>query len=254
MGASFSSTRRLLSLLSFVGLALALAAGLTLLASGPGHRLGLWHWRTGFLLMAWVGTIGTWAAWISLAGGLFAVIGAMKARTAAALAGAALGFLMMSVPATRQKALQSVPRIHEVTTDTERPPQFQAVLALRKDAKATNPPEYNDKFAPLQKKGFPDIVPAYLPGAPQAAFERALAAATTMGWNIVASDRASGRIEAVATTFWFGFQDDVVIRVQREGEKNRVDIRSKSRVGGSDFGTNAKRVRAYLQALGGEKG
>ncbi|OGL59015.1 MAG: hypothetical protein A3J27_11340, partial [Candidatus Tectomicrobia bacterium RIFCSPLOWO2_12_FULL_69_37] len=249
-----ASLRQRLSLLSYLGLILALAAGLTLLASGPGHRLGLWHWRTGFLMMAWVGTIGIWAVWVSLAGGLFAVFGKMKARTAAALAGLALGFLMMSVPQTRQQVLRSVPRIHEVSTDTEKPPQFQAILALRKSAKAANPPEYNAKFAPLQKKAFPDIRPAYLEAPPQAAFDRALAAAAAMGWNIVASDRASGRIEAVATTFWFGFQDDVVIRVQREGERNRVDVRSKSRVGGSDFGTNAKRVRAYLEALGGKKG
>ncbi|MBI4251904.1 MAG: DUF1499 domain-containing protein [Candidatus Tectomicrobia bacterium] len=249
-----ATLRQRLSLLSYLGLILALAAGLTLLASGPGHRLGLWHWRTGFLMMAWAGTIGIWAVWVSLAGGLFAVFGAMKGRTAAALAGLALGFLMMSVPGTRQKVLRSVPRIHEVSTDTEKPPHFQAVLALRMGAKAANPPEYNAKFAPLQKKAFPDIQPAYLEGAPQAAFDRALAAAAALGWNIVASDRASGRIEAVATTFWYGFQDDVVIRVQREGERNRVDIRSKSRVGGSDFGTNAKRVRAYLKALGGGKG
>jgi len=249
-----ASLRQRLSLLSYLGLILALAAGLALLISGPGHRLGLWHWRTGFLIMAWVGTIGIWAVWISVAGGLFAVFGAMKARTVAALVGIALGSLMMSVPKTRQEALRSNPRIHEVSTDTEKPPQFQAALALRKSSKAANPPEYNAKFAPLQKKAFPDIQPAYLEGAPQAAFDRALAAAKAMGWEIAASDPKEGRIEAVATTFWYGFQDDVVIRVQREGEKNRVDVRSKSRVGGSDFGTNAKRVRAYLQALGGKKG
>ncbi|MEK6712513.1 MAG: DUF1499 domain-containing protein [Nitrospinota bacterium] len=249
-----ASIRQRLSLLSYLGLILALAAGLNLLASGPGSRLGLWGWRTGFLMMAWTGTIGIWAVWISLAGGLFALIGAMKARTAAALVGLALGFLMMSVPTTRQQVLNSVPRIHEVSTDTERPPQFQAALALRQSAKAANPPAYNAQFAPLQRKAFPDIQPAYLEGAPEAAFGRALAAARSMGWNIIASDPKEGRIEAVATTFWYGFEDDVVIRVQREGERNRVDIRSKSRVGGSDFGTNAKRVQAYLKALGGGKG
>jgi len=242
-----------LSLLSYLGLILALAAGLMLLVSGPGHRLGLWHWRTGFWLMTWVGTAGMWGALISVAGGLFAIIGARKKRTAAALAGAVIGFFLMGWPTLRQQRLAANPRIHEVSTDTEKPPQFQAALDLRKKAGAANPPEYNAKFAPLQKKAFPDIQPAYLQGAPKEAFERALAAARGMGWEIVASDPESGRIEAVATTFWYGFKDDVIIRVQREGERNRVDVRSKSRVGGSDFGTNAKRVRAYLKALEGKK-
>jgi uncharacterized protein (DUF1499 family) len=250
MDAPVSSTRRLLSLFSYAGLAVALAAGAAALFSGPGSRLDLWHWRTGLQILNWAGTIGMWAAFISLAGGLFSVFGAMRARTAAAFAGIALGFLVMSIPIEFRRAAQRVPPINEVTTDTEDPPQFLAILPLRKGA--PNPPGYNARFAPLQKKAYPDIKPVSLPGTSQAAYERALAAAIGMGWNIVAADRAAGRIEAIATTSFFGFQDDVVIRVRQEGEGSRVDVRSKSRFGGNDRGVNAKRVRAYLKALGGK--
>ncbi|MEX2241047.1 MAG: DUF1499 domain-containing protein [Burkholderiales bacterium] len=71
-----------------------------------------------------------------------------------------------------------------------------------------------------------------------------------MGWEIVATDAAAGRIEATDTTFWFGFKDDVVIRVEGDGAGSRVDVRSVSRVGVGDVGANAKRIRAYLRALG----
>ena len=70
-----------------------------------------------------------------------------------------------------------------------------------------------------------------------------------MGWDLVASDPASGRIEATDTTFWFGFKDDIVIRVAAAPGGSRVDIRSLSRVGVSDVGTNAARIRKYLTAL-----
>jgi uncharacterized protein (DUF1499 family) len=103
--------------------------------------------------------------------------------------------------------------------------------------------------AELQRKAYPDIRPLELPVPPQQAFSKALAAAEAMGWEIVAQDPAAGRIEAVATTLWFDFKDDVVIRVAEAGRGSRIDIRSKSRVGRSDIGTNARRIRAYLERL-----
>ena len=70
-----------------------------------------------------------------------------------------------------------------------------------------------------------------------------------LGWEIVASVPAEGRIEAIDTTLLFGFKDDVVIRVAADAAGSRVDIRSASRVGRSDFGTNARRVRAFIEKL-----
>ena len=88
---------------------------------------------------------------------------------------------------------------------------------------------------------------------PAQAFAKALAVAEAMGWEVVGRDAAGGRIEAVDSTKWFGFKDDIAIRVRAAdaGSPNlsRVDIRSKSRVGRGDLGTNAQRIRAYVERL-----
>jgi uncharacterized protein (DUF1499 family) len=80
-------------------------------------------------------------------------------------------------------------------------------------------------------------------------FKRAEATARAMGWEIVAAEPGEGRIEATDTTMWFGFKDDIVIRIVPEGEGSRLDIRSMSRVGKSDLGKNADRIRKFLAAL-----
>jgi uncharacterized protein (DUF1499 family) len=88
--------------------------------------------------------------------------------------------------------------------------------------------------------------------APAEAFKRALDAANAMpGWTVVDADPAAGRIEANETSRWFRFTDDVVIRVTADGAGSRIDVRSVSRVGRSDFGVNAGRIRAYTAALSG---
>ena len=84
---------------------------------------------------------------------------------------------------------------------------------------------------------------------PAAAFNRAVDTAQRMGWKIVASDDAAGRIEASDKSRWFGFTDDIVIRITGSGSGSRIDVRSASRVGRSDFGVNAARIETYLSAL-----
>ena len=84
---------------------------------------------------------------------------------------------------------------------------------------------------------------------PDRALARAEAAARALGWKIVAAAPGQGRLEATATTRWFGFKDDVVVRVTPASGGSRVDIRSVSRVGKSDLGVNARRIRAFLAAL-----
>ncbi|MES2562218.1 MAG: DUF1499 domain-containing protein, partial [Pseudomonadota bacterium] len=113
-----------------------------------------------------------------------------------------------------------------------------------------NGPEYGgEKIASQQQAAYPDIQPRLLESPPAAAFDRALKAARNMGWEIIAAVREEGRIEATATTRWFRFKDDVVIRVQPQGTGSRIDVRSKSRLGRSDLGANAKRIRAYWREL-----
>ena len=67
-----------------------------------------------------------------------------------------------------------------------------------------------------------------------------------MGLEIVAVDRGAGLVEATATTFWFGFKDDIVVRVVGDGEGSKIDLRSMSRVGQSDVGANAARITDFF--------
>lgn len=162
-----------------------------------------------------------------------------------AMAGLVLGLISAVMPLKSINTARHSP-IHDVSTDRANPPLFVAVLPLRAAAKAANSTEYDTKTAELQKETYPDIGPLHLDVPPAQAYERSLAAARNSGWEIVASDPAQGRIEATATTFWFGFKDDVVVRIAADGSGSRIDVRSLSRIGHSDVGANAKRVRDYL--------
>jgi uncharacterized protein (DUF1499 family) len=139
-----------------------------------------------------------------------------------------------------------VPRIHDITTDTAHPPVFVAVLPLRK---GLNPLDVVPEVIAQQKKAFPDIAPAKLDVPPAQAYERALRAVNALGLEVVAAVPAEGRIEATDTSLLFGFKDDVVVRITADGAGSRVDARSVSRVGRSDFGVNAKRIRKLMAAL-----
>lgn len=140
--------------------------------------------------------------------------------------------------------------IYDITTDTDDPPSFVAVLPLRAAAHAASAVYAGPRLAAMQKEAYPDIAPLFLEMPRAAAFAAALAVAKSMPrWAVVASDAAQGRIEATARTRWIGFTDDVVIRVTGQGAGSRVDMRSLSRVGRGDFGANAARIRAYFAAL-----
>ena len=106
----------------------------------------------------------------------------------------------------------------------------------------------------LQRHGYPDLVPRILARPPGEVFALALAAAKEMNWEIVAAVPEEGRIEAMATTFWFGFTDDVVVRVAAHEKGSRLDVRSVSRVGRSDIGVNARRIREFLALLPAREG
>lgn len=159
------------------------------------------------------------------------------------------GLAAFYMPYRQQLLAQKVPPIHDITTDTVNPPAFVDVLPLR--AGAPNPPDYaGEEVASQQRAGYPDIRSVELTKTPAEVFAAALEVVEASGWELVGSDEASGRIEAVATTQWFGFKDDVVVRIQpgRAG-MSVVDVRSKSRVGRSDIGANAARIRGFLSAL-----
>ena len=156
--------------------------------------------------------------------------------------------LALAAAALLMRRAKGFPMIHDITTDTERPPAFVKILELRRGA--MNPAEYGgDAVAAKQKAAYPDLVPAELSLPPEQAFDRALGAARSLGWAVVDADPAAGRIEATDTTALFGFKDDVVIRVAASPVGSRVDARSVSRLGKGDLGANAARLRRFLAAL-----
>ena len=153
--------------------------------------------------------------------------------------------LVVALPVAYHYVVKYLPLIHDISTDTEDPPAFVAVLPLRKDA--SNPADYGGPaVAAEQRRAYPEVRPLDLAVPPQEAIRRAEAAARAMGWEIVAVVPAAGRIEATARTRWLKFADDVVIRVRTHAGGSRIDVRSVSRLGLGDLGTNARRVRDYL--------
>src|SRR5207245_2922030 len=199
-------------------LAVIVAAGgaLLLLASGLGVRLGLWTYGTGFALLRYAFYTGMAAAVLAL---VALLLPQGRARwIAALLAALGVGAATAYLPYSVQEHAKSAPRINDITTDTEKPPQFRKPL-----------PYGGPQVAEQQRKAYPDIQPAVLAAGPEAAFARALAAAQAMGWDIVDAQPKEGRIEATATTFWFGFKDDVVVRITHLAAGSRIDGPSKSR-------------------------
>ena len=232
-----------------LGLVLA-GLALVLLGLGPlGWRMGWWSYRTGFALVGDAAYVGVAAAILSLLS-LFpgrAVIG--RRGIVFGLLGAALGAAVALLPWSHTAAASGLPPIHDITTDTADPPQFRAIAGLRSAAGANSSDYEGPRISELQARAYPDIRPLTVAAPPDAAFRRALDAVKKLGWTVVAADPAEGRIEASDRTLWFGFTDDVVIRVRPAEAGSRIDLRSSSRIGRGDRGVNAARIRRFAAAL-----
>jgi hypothetical protein len=218
-----------------VALALAALSFLLLIASGLGVRSGLWPFRVGFGMFA-----GALIAGLAAAG--TAAVGLMVPRLRTGSTGILsvaffLGLAAAAIPLDHIRRVKTLPYINDITTDTQTPPQFSQAKP------------YESHFAELQRMGYPELRALELAAPPAQAFARARAAAQALGWEIVAAEQAAGRIEAVATTRWFGFKDDIVVRVAPTADGSRIDVRSKSRVGRSDLGANARRIQDFLTAV-----
>lgn len=219
---------------------------LLLALAGPLYRLQWLELGSAFLVLRW-------AAYVGIGAGILLIVYLIWRRpkgTAGALTVLALvaSVAAVGIPYLQLQTARSVPPIHDISTDTVNPPEFVAVAPLRADA--PNPVAYaGEETAAQQREAYPDIVTYVSAESAEQLFEKSLQVVEQMGWQLVASDQATGRIEATDTTTWFGFKDDVVIRIQAQAEGAELDIRSKSRVGRSDVGKNAERIRAFITAL-----
>lgn len=240
------------------GIAVIALGVLVVLLSGPANRLGITDFRTALLALgigALIAALGALATAVGLVAGAArrAPVPRALAATGLVVALGVLGYILYWMVQAR-----SAPVLHEVSTDLDDPPAFVELKAVRERLPHVNPSEYvaevQGRTGPIdvpaaQRKSYPEIQPLSLDVTPDEAYARARRAAERLGWEIVAEAPAEGRIEATDTSMFFGFTDDIVVRVRPVNGGSRVDVRSKSRVGLSDLGANAGRVRAFLEAM-----
>jgi len=206
-----------------------------------GTRFDIWLFTTGLMLFA-----------LSMAGSLLIqVINAIwllrkpAPATRSALRWASLIALppLVIIAIVLQGIAEGNPPIHNISTDLLEPPAFEQALAER--GEGSNALDYSEELAAIQAKAYPDLTPIMSSLSPAEAFDRALAICKENGWQVYLQDSQRGLIEAADTTFWFGFKDDVAIRIRPSDSGSKLDLRSVSRVGVSDMGLNAKRIRAF---------
>jgi uncharacterized protein (DUF1499 family) len=232
------------------GLALLVAgiAAASVLLAGPGYRFGWWGLGPAFTLIRAGAQLGAVAVAVSVVALIASIVRRSRRHLGLAALALVVALAAFAIPWRMQVQARQAPPIHDVTTDPDDPPAFVAVVARRPGAR--NPIEYGGPAVTAQqRRAYPDLVPLDLAAPPRRVFVAVEAAARALGWEIVAALPAEGRLEATATTSWFGFKDDVVVRVRARGVGSRVDVRSLSRIGVGDLGVNAARVRAFLERL-----
>ena len=241
-----------------VALLLSLGAVAAALIAAIGTASGVWNFRSGLGALRY--------CFFAAAGGaLVALIALYLARrerqsrlvwaNAIALV-AALGFLLYL--GAKVRTARSVPAIHDISTNLDDVPQFSR-LQVRADNLEKVPDldkpelkamEPEARWKAVHRSAYGDIHTVHLPTSVADSINRAEALARDRGWAIARSDPAAGILEATETSFFFRFKDDVVVRARPAPEGgSQVDMRSISRVGSSDVGVNAKRVRAFLTDL-----
>ncbi|MHB1544204.1 MAG: DUF1499 domain-containing protein [Gammaproteobacteria bacterium] len=269
-------------ILALVGLALTILPG-------PFYRMKIFSLGMAFQSI----TDGAYVGILALVFGLISAGTALfvhRSRLAmASLVFVMGGLLAFGVPYYWLQKAESVPPIHDITTDPAHPPAFVALLPRlahipnspvygggnararkierasvigfatrgegRRNPKAALVVKNCKKWSPrclstVQSVYYPDIHPLIFKGKRLAqVYAATLAIVRRRGWKVVFASPGTGRIEAVARTGWFGFKDDVALRIQAVSSGTRVDMRSESRIGLSDIGRNAERVHRFLHAL-----
>ena len=226
---------------------IGIVAAVLVVVAGPLHKAGL-DFRAALGMMALAALIGGVAGLVSLIGAI--ILKRRGAPAGRAWTGAIAGLAALLALVALFAGARGVPPIHDITTDTLDPPKLVAVLAARAATSGGNTSDYGgEKIAALQTSAYPAVRPLVLDVPPSQAFQKALTVVGAMGWHLVEAVPSEGRIEATAITGWFGFKDDVVIRIRAQGSASRVDVRSVSRVGMGDLGANAKRIEGFLDKM-----
>ncbi len=216
-----------------------------------GFRFGIMNYQVALVVIIAAAALGMMAV-LSAIVSILAIITAVETKVTGALlaiTGLVLGLAVVTPVFRTIQAGYEVPRIHDITTDLQDPPAFKAIAAIR--AADHNPLDRKVpvQLAELQQAGYPDLGALSIDKDPARVFENAVSLVKARGWEIVAATADNGIIEATDTTRIMGFKDDVVIRISAKEGKSIVDMRSVSRIGISDMGTNAARIKKFLNDL-----
>lgn len=231
-------------------LKLALLAVALIILAALGHRLAVIDFRLALLVIVAGAVMSLLAVISSLLSIIKLLRKTKKNNLTPTLVGLILGLIITTPVVIAIQTGLTVPAIHDITTDLQDPPKFNAVLALRTSAHNTLERENPTNLAELQQAGYPNLTSILINQQPDQVFTAAHKLVKARGWDIVAASAAEGLIEATASTLIMGFKDDIVIRI-RSNKTNKVvvDMRSVSRVGESDLGANAARIEAFLTDL-----
>lgn len=213
------------------------------------HRFGLVEYQAAFAIL--VAGLGVALLGVVLALFAFAVIWREGLRGLdRALAACAIGVLVLGLPAFDLARGATLPAISDITTDPADPPGFSAIASAR--ARGANPVAYpGPATAALQRAAYPGVRALELEASPDEVFNQALAVVEQRGWRVLDSipprgGERDGRIEAVARSLIMGFREDVAIRVRTTSNGVRIDMRSASRYGARDLGSNARRITTFF--------
>lgn len=216
-----------------------------------GYRFGIMNHQVALIVLVGGAAMGMMAVLSGIVS-ILGIITAVDTKVSGlflALTGLIVGLAVVTPVFLTVQAGYQVPRIHDITTDLQDPPQFTAVRNLRTAAHNPLDRKVPANLAKLQQAGYPNLAPLLIGKDASQVFKEAVALAKSRGWEIVDIATENGTIEATDTTKFMGFKDDVVIRVSEKEGKTIVDMRSVSRIGISDMGTNAARIKAFLDDL-----
>ena len=234
--------------LAIIVLGVALINVLLAVMAGLGTRMAWWDFPVGFSLLK----VAFYSAWI--AGGVafvLSLVGFMnQSPIQRALGAFVLSCFVIIIPFSLVQTFRTIPTYADATTDFENPPVFE-LLAKERKTTAKNPLEYRAGEAEgLQRKYFPDLRTLTIKDSVAEANRKTREALSEMGLHLAPGAVRRDRVEATATSFWFGFKDDVVVVFTSLPDgSTQVNVRSASRVGKLDGGANAKRVAAVLARL-----
>jgi uncharacterized protein (DUF1499 family) len=232
-------------LFPFVSLA-GLGAALLLLATGIGYQRGAFDLAQAYDLLRIGALLGISGAGLSI----FFILWQrpLGLTLVVVTASALLGLVAFFLPYRQLLMMQQLPAIHDITTDPGNPPAFVAIARVR--VSGQNPVTYDGpETAAQQRRAYPDIRSITFVQSQDLVFTEALASIEDLGWRLADTNPAEGRIEATVSSRWFGFKDDVVIRIVATPNGTVLDMRSKSRTRQHDVGANARHIRVFINTL-----